>query len=350
MRLFFLLSLTIFAFAQHSQPPSPTPSKATNANQKQPKPEQQQTRPDEQFGRDLTTAINQLTAEIAAQNQQQSATPNKNEAPTNGWTVLNTILTTVFTGILAVLAILQWRALHRQADIYDRQAGIADKQADIAAEQLELTKTAESRRDFEKTIEGFEKTREQKLADDRYSQQLSLAQEGAVTAKQSADAATLNSNTVIRSERAWIFADLLPTLGSARFIGDGETNIYARINCRNVGRSPAWIIEIRARFTFVQAGTLPLEPILEDAEQVWAGTHPIGPNEEAFSTGDYTFTAQGIQGIDSVTGEWAVVYGVAKYRDIYQTIRQTTFGYRLMPGTDVRFTRLINYPKYNEGS
>ncbi len=101
---------------------------------------------------------------------------------------------------------------------------------------------------------------------------------------------------------------------------------------------------------FVEADKLRPIPPLEEAEQIWAGTHPIAATDEPFSIGDYTLTAKGIQGIDSITGELAVIYGIVKYWDIYDKARTTTFGYRMLPGTDTRFTRLINYPKYNESA
>ena len=171
--------------------------------------------------------------------------------------------------------------------------------------------------------------------------------------EETATAANNNALAVINSERAWVFADIEPTIGHhGRFVNTetGETSIYARLNCRNVGRTPAWIFEVRMRFMFVRADEIPAMPPLKEAEPIWAGTHPMAPKDEPFSTGDNTLTAKGVQGIDSVTGERALVYGVVYYRDIYEKVRSTTFGYRLMPGTDTRFTRLINYPKYNEGT
>jgi cell division protein FtsL len=260
MRLCLLLFLTLFTVGQHSQPPSPTPTKAADANQKQPKPEQQQARNDEQASRDLTTAINQLTAEIAGQNQQQSAAPNKDETSAKWWSIGNTVLITIFTGILAWVAVLQWKAMHRQADIYDRQAGIADKQADIAAEQLELTKATEGRRDFEKTIEGFEKAREQKIVDERYSQQFSLAQENAVAAKQSADAALLNAQSITNAERAWILVE---------FDVDGKIPRQATIYCRakNHGRTPAEISRCSVvYFPHTYGEEYPTEPEYQQTE------------------------------------------------------------------------------------
>ena len=163
--------------------------------------------------------------------------------------------------------------------------------------------------------QGSHAKEDAKARDEQFEQQLKVSQAAAT-------AASLNAQAIINSERAWVFADLLKTIGHARFLGGGTTIIYVRVNCKNVGRSPAWIFEVRARFKFVEADTLPPIPPLEEAEGIWAGTHPIAPTDEPFSTDDFSLTAEGRQG----EREWAVIYGVVKYRDIYNETRQTTFG------------------------
>jgi hypothetical protein len=166
-------------------------------------------------------------------------------------------------------------------------------------------------------------------------------------AKRSAIAAKKSANALINSERAWIFADIEPTLGQNQFTGDNTTSIYIRVRCKNVGRSPAWITQIRARFEIVE--TLPDTPPLEVFDMVHAEPQPMAPGGD-FITNDATLTTQGIQGLDKVTAEIAVVYGVVLYRDTFADNYRTTFGYRLIPGTNMRFTRLNRYPKYNENT
>jgi hypothetical protein len=206
MRLFALVLIMFFAFRQQSQPPTPTPTPppSAHANQKKPRPEQQQTRPDDQTTENLTTAIQQLTAEIAAYNQQQSGTPYKDESSAKWWSIGNSLLITLFTAVLAIVAVLQWKAMRRQADI-------ADTQANISKEQLAITKAAEALHKEEKWTEVTEGIRERRRSDERYTEQLELAKDNAATAKQSADAAQVSAKLAkdaLRlqelSEKQWI--------------------------------------------------------------------------------------------------------------------------------------------------
>ncbi len=153
------------------------------------------------------------------------------------------------------------------------------------------------------------------------------------------------TKALINSERAWIFADIEPSPGNAnRFFGDNVTDIKIRVNCKNVGRSPAWITQIQARF--VIAETLPDTPQFDVAEIIHAEPQPMAPGGQPFVTKDKTLTAKGIQGIF----ETAMVYGIVLYRDTFAENLSTTFGYRLIPGTDLRLERLTGYPKYNENT
>lgn len=170
------------------------------------------------------------------------------------------------------------------------------------------------------------------------------------TARIAADAAKKSADAVINSERAWMFADLKAASGMNMAVSNSQTHIYIRVECNNVGRSPAWIIEVRVKFMFIEADKLPPIPGLDDAEQVWAGTRPMAPNDEPFSTGEIMLTADGIQVIDSTTRKLAVVYGVVRYRDIFADNLSTTFGYRILPGENMRFGRLVEYPEYNKNT
>jgi hypothetical protein len=217
MRPFPLLLLALFTFGQHSQPPSPTPSKATHVKQEKSKPEEQQTERNERAAKELTSAILQLRAEIAAWNQQQAAAANKDDASAK-WIRRNAFAVTFFTAILAVVAILQWRAMHRQANIADRQTALAEKQteigekqADIAAEQLRITQAAETRRDLEKMEEENKRGVENQIADKRYLEQLTLAKDNAYAAKKSADAAQASTKVAVEllklqevAQKQWI--------------------------------------------------------------------------------------------------------------------------------------------------
>jgi len=46
-------------------------------------------------------------------------------------------------------------------------------------------------------------------------------------------------------------------------------------------------------------------------------------------------------------GKLTVVYGVVKYRDIFDKRRETTFAYRILNG---ELRRLEGYPEYNKNT
>ena len=167
-----------------------------------------------------------------------------------------------------------------------------------------------------------------------------------ILTRQSANSAKDSAIAAIKSNQAWILTDLRATMG--RYIVGDRTAITFCVNCRNVGNSPAWITEVRARF-IVANEPLPQEPQLDSAEIIHATPWPIAPDDEPFSTREYPFETKGIQGLD-FNGELFVVYGAVHYRDTFSERRRTTFGYRLLPGHDVRFERLSGYPKYNENT
>src|SRR5205085_12554940 len=123
-----------------------------------------------------------------------------------------------------------------------------------------------------------------------------------------------------------------------RGTGGYTTGIYVVLTCRNEGRSPAWIEEKRARFQIVDV--LPDKPELTSAEFIQAGPEPIGvgrANQIAWQA-----TATGHEGF----GKMMVVYGIVKYRDIFDKLRETTFGYRITPSRE--FVRLEGRPEYNK--
>jgi cell division protein FtsL len=238
MRLFAAFLLAISVFGQ-SEPPSPAPRPAAHASQKKAESERSKAAADEDATKQLTSAINRLTAEIASENEQRSRTPNNDKPPSNWWAIANSILITLFTAVLAVVAVLQWRAMDRQANIADRQTEIADKQTEIAEEQLELTKTAQAIQDLDR-FHG----------DNRYAEQLALAKENAATTKQTADAALLNARAVINSERPWIVVSTETP---------SENHFCFKAKC--YGRTPAKIIENYGQYLVTRGSRkLPLPP------------------------------------------------------------------------------------------
>ncbi len=156
------------------------------------------------------------------------------------------------------------------------------------------------------------------------------------------------ANALINSERAWVmvdvkwdtdkWADSKAHVVEGSGTGGDTTGIYVALSCRNEGRSPAWIEEERARFQIVDA--LPDTPDLTSAEFVHAVPEPIGVGKA--NQISWPATATGHESL----GKMMVVYGVVKYRDIFDKPRETTFAYRITPSTEL--VRLEGKREYNK--
>lgn len=324
MHFFFALFFTLFAVNQQSQPPSPAPRKPAHTNQSGASPEQKKTSANDQTTTDLISAMNQLTAAMAAENQQQSREQTDKKSPSDGWAIANAILVTIFTGALAILAFLQWKAMHRQADIYDRQREILDKQAEISAKQLSIIES------------------EKDVANQRYSEQLELATKQANTARQSAD-------VLIASERAWVSVTIDWSPGySGLFISahmeHGHTvhgyMTTVRMTYKNDGRTPAWINERRANLEIFN--NLPDTPPIERAEIIKHGIESLAAGQE--KSFDTPLSCEGTQTMDNL----AVIYGVVKYRTAVGIAGESVFGYRISFGGTNMFA--LDYQEWNNNS
>lgn len=155
------------------------------------------------------------------------------------------------------------------------------------------------------------------------------------------------------TKRAWVMADIdwdrKKVAAGTVFRGSGSsgdsTAIYLILSCKNEGESPAWIYEKRATFEITKS--LPSEPNLTATEFLQVATEPIGTGKGALphtTELHWDSLAKGHQ----QTGEMMVIYGMVKYRDIFNKPRTTRFAYRITP--DMKFIRLENYPKYNENT
>jgi hypothetical protein len=155
-------------------------------------------------------------------------------------------------------------------------------------------------------------------------------------------------------ERAWVVVDIKHEgreLTNTTIIGDilGEsTSIPLRCISLNGGRSPAWVIEKRIAFEiFENADAVPrTSPIkrtrvFDDIPHaVYTQEHSVRANMP-IAQGRLTETNIG------------VIYGVVRYRDIFNKIRGTTFGYKVLPAIDtlsLRLEPLKNRPKYNKNT
>jgi hypothetical protein len=131
-RLILVAVAAVGVVYSQSQPPSPTPREAQHTDENKTHPEQAKDTTDDNSTNRLITAIDKVSAEIAAGNQQESRAYGKDKAPTDWWAVASTVLMTIFTGALAWLAYLQWGAMKSQAN-YMRDGLIETRRAAQAA-------------------------------------------------------------------------------------------------------------------------------------------------------------------------------------------------------------------------
>ncbi len=161
------------------------------------------------------------------------------------------------------------------------------------------------------------------------------------------------ADALVNSERAWVmvdvewdtakWADRKAHVLEGSGTGGDTTGIYIVLTCRNEGRSPAWIEEKRARFQIVDV--LPPKPDFSSAEFIQVGPEPIGIGKALPHTNHiyWLATGTGHEGL----GKTMVVYGIVTYRDIFNKLRETTFGYRITPSRElVRLEDMREYNKY----
>jgi hypothetical protein len=172
--------------------------------------------------------------------------------------------------------------------------------------------------------------------------QAKATEDAATAAKTSADA-------VINAERAWVMVDVeqvpgqgIRTVHTDLLTNEQSTMIYARLICKNDGKTPAWITEKRAGLKIIGPhDKLPTEPEL-DSLGVWQREpEPLGVGRD--SKKEITPQAKGTEGFD----DSAILYGAIFYRDVFGRERKTVFGYRVTLGNE--FKRLIE-SRYNENT
>lgn len=119
------------------------------------------------------------------------------------------------------------------------------------------------------------------------------------------------------------------------------TGIYVVLTCRNEDKSPAWIDEKRARLEIVTK--LPEMPDLTSAEFTQVGLEPIGVGKSLSHTSHIHW--QAIAEGDRSPGLMMVIYGIVKYRDIFDRLHETSFGYKI---TNRELVRLEGMREYNK--
>jgi hypothetical protein len=168
-----------------------------------------------------------------------------------------------------------------------------------------------------------------------------------INTTKAADAALLNAQAIISSERAWIMVELewVPacpriTHGASAQVGVGiraYTSAGIRFKYTNEGKTIAWIEEKLACFQILKE--LPKKPNLSVLEIIEAEPEWVGSKREGHL--DRTLEAEGQEGMEDIS----VVWGVIRYRDAFGN-HETTFGFHVLP--DCRFERLTGLPEYNK--
>jgi hypothetical protein len=160
--------------------------------------------------------------------------------------------------------------------------------------------------------------------------------------------------TAQNSDRAWIMAEIewdrekwadgKEHILEGSGTGGESTGIYVVLVCRNEGKSPCWIYEKRAKFEIVRS--LNPEPNFDSAQFIWEGREPIGTGNAFPHTTKLSWLA--IAQGHAKSDDMVVLYGIVRYRDIFNEPRTTTVGYRITE--DRRLERLTEYAGYNENT
>jgi len=162
-------------------------------------------------------------------------------------------------------------------------------------------------------------------------------------------AANRTAKYVMNADRAWLMVDVdsVPGMGAAygsemvNGVHVANTSVRIRIQCRNDGKTPAWITEIRARLNVISGYVK--SPDLESTEVLEPNPEPVAPQARS-AVHDHTLTCTKI----AEPGQILVLYGVVFYRDMFEAERYTTFGYTVSM-VDGKLRRLP-YPEFNENS
>ena len=136
-----------------------------------------------------------------------------------------------------------------------------------------------------------------------------------------------------KSERAWILAELGWYEGGLHITGntlqvDGltteSTNVNIKLTCRNEGRSPAWIENIRGRIEIFSK--FPISEAPKGSDLAFLGPmEPLGAGKERSRVLQFICSGH------AKKGEHFSVYVLVEYRDIFGIRRETTLGYSVVP-------------------
>lgn len=165
------------------------------------------------------------------------------------------------------------------------------------------------------------------------------------------------TSILINSERAWIMAQVEGdrakwndgkvhiVLGSGT---DGDsTGAWIVLSCHNEGKSPAWIYEKRVKFEVVHR--VNPEPDFDSLPVVFRGREPIGIGQSAIPNITKLHRLEIAEG-HSKSGDAMIIYGIVKYRDIFDERRHVTFGYRILRAANDYTLERLSEHAYNDNT
>lgn len=144
---------------------------------------------------------------------------------------------------------------------------------------------------------------------------------------------------LIASERAWVMADLRFELGSGLVWGDDGTELGGRtmatviLSIKNAGPTPAWVYEQFIHLevspevlTSLEKYESPNFPFIGQGKtsHVNYEIHPLTQDDDPIGWKAWVFD-EGIS--TSENGLHVYIYGVVRYRDAFNSKRETYFGY-----------------------
>jgi hypothetical protein len=196
MRPSLIVLAFLCALPARSQPPSPAPSKSTQNDKSKSNGKQTETSDNKSAADQISSAIDRLTSEVASWKKQQGANPEKDDSSADWWLKWSTIISSVATVAIAVLAYFQWRRM-----------GAHEKALHAMATHM---KTG-----------------------------LSATTAAADAANKSADSGKRSADAFIESEQAWVIVSdvLQPSLGPM-IAGMAMVNFFV-FTLTNCGRSAA---------------------------------------------------------------------------------------------------------------
>ena len=131
------------------------------------------------------------------------------------------------------------------------------------------------------------------------------------------------------SERAWILADLSWYPGQLNVaegtsqrgdVREEHTVVSVKLTCKNEGKSPAWVDEIRGCVEIVAKGSAIHIPE-RSRLSTFGPVEPIGADKEQSRLLQMQCDGHGKQ------GEFISVYVIVEYHDIFGIKRETFLGY-----------------------